>query len=386
VEPSGSVLREQARWTSAVFAQGREASAKNSVRTIGILPGEGIGPEVIGVALGLLPVIERAGGVRFELRFGSEIGRDAERLTGRPLPDGVVKFCESVFADDGAILAGPGGGRFVYELRRRFDLFCKISPVFVSEVFANAGRLKAAAVRGTDILVVRENAGGMYFGEARESTRAGEGRVCEHTFRYSEREIRRIVEVGASLAAQRRRTLTVVVKDGGLPALTALWRETAEEVAARAGLPVAFVNIDLVAYQLVQYPSMFDVVVADNLFGDVLADVTAVLLGSRGLSYSGNFSAQGAAVYQTNHGGANDIAGEDRANPIGQIYSLAMMLRESFGLWQEAAWIEQGVEEVLRLGFRTFDMAEEGTALVGTREVGERIASAVEQIAHSSRR
>ncbi|MFY9550702.1 MAG: isocitrate/isopropylmalate family dehydrogenase [Thermoanaerobaculia bacterium] len=386
MELSSGVLRERARWTGAVFAQKREPSPNSGVCTIGILPGEGIGPEVIGAALGLLPAIERARGVRFELRFGSEIGRDAERLTGRPLPDAVARFCESVFADGGAILAGPGGGRFVYELRRRFDLFCKISPVFVSEVFAHAGRLKAAAVRGTDILVVRENAGGMYFGEARESTLAGEGRVCEHTFRYSEREIRRIVEVGAALAVRRRRTLTVVVKDGGLPALTALWRETAEDVAARAGLRVAFVNIDLVAYQLIQYPSMFDVVVADNLFGDVLADVAAVLLGSRGLSYSGNFSAQGAAVYQTNHGGATDIAGEDRANPIGQIHSLAMMLRESFGLWQEAAWIEQGVEEVLCLGFRTFDMAEEGTALVGTRELGERIASAVERIARSSRR
>jgi 3-isopropylmalate dehydrogenase len=368
-----------------VFERPREASA-NGVCTVGVLPGEGIGPEVIGAALGLLPAIERASDARFEVRVGSEIGRDAERLTGRALPDEVVRFCESVFADDGAILAGAGGGRFVYELRRRFDLFCKISPVFVSEVLANGGRLKADAVRGTDILIVRENAGGMYFGEARESARSGEGRVCEHTFRYSEREVRRIVEVGAALAALRRRMLTVVVKDGGLPALTALWRETAEDVAARVGLRVAFVNIDLVAYQLVQSPSTFDVIVADNLFGDVLADVAAVLLGSRGLSYSGNFSAKGAAVYQTNHGGAADIAGENRANPIGQIQSLAMMLRESFGLWQEAAWIEQGVEEVLRLGVRTFDMAGEGSTLVGTREMGDRIASAVEGIARGSRR
>jgi 3-isopropylmalate dehydrogenase len=385
LEPSGGLVREPARWTGAVFARTREASTNDGVCTIGVLPGEGIGPEVIGAALGLLPAIERAGGVRFEVRVGSEIGRDAERLTGRPLPDGVAKFCESVFADNGAILAGPGGGRFVYELRRRFDLFCKISPVLVSEVFANAGRLKAAAVRGTDILVVRENAGGIYFGEARESARSGEGRICEHTFRYSEREVRRIVEVGAALAAGRRKMLTVVVKDGGLPALTALWRETAEAVTARAGLRVAFVNIDLVAYQLVQHPTTFDVIVADNLFGDVLADVAAVLLGSRGLSYSGNFSAAGAAVYQTNHGGASDIAGEDRANPIGQIQSLTMMLRESFGLWQEAAWIDQGVEEVVRLGFRTFDMADEGTTLIGTREMGERIASAVERIAQSRR-
>ncbi len=386
MEPSGGVVREPARWTGAIFERRRKASANDEVCPIGVLPGEGIGPEVIGAALGLLPAIERASGARFELRVGSEIGRDAERLTGRPLSDGVVKFCESVFADNGAILAGPGGGRFVYELRRRFDLFCKISPVFVSEVLAGAGRLKTAAARGTDILVVRENAGGIYFGEARESARADEGRVCEHTFRYSEREVRRIVEVGAALATLRQKMLTVVVKDGGLPALTALWRETAEDVAARAGLRAAFVNIDLVAYQLVQYPSTFDVIVADNLFGDVLADVAAVLLGSRGLSYSGNFSANGAAVYQTNHGGATDIAGEDRANPIGQIQSLAMMLRESFGLWQEASWIEQGVQEVLRLGLRTFDMAEEGNTLVGTREMGNRIATAVERIARSSQK
>ncbi len=280
MEPSRGVLRQRARWTGAVFARMREASANDGVCSIGVLPGEGVGPEVIGAALGLLPAIERAGGAHFEVRVGSEIGRDAERLTGQPLPAGVVKFCETVFSDNGAILAGPGGGRFVYELRRRFDLFCKISPVLVSEVLAQAGRLKASAVRGTDLLVVRENAGGIYFGEATESARSGDGRVCEHTFRYSEREIRRIVEVGAALAAQRRRLLTVVVKDGGLPALTALWRQTAEDVAARAGLRVNFVNIDLVAYQLVQCPLMFDVVVADNLFGDVLADVAAVLLRS----------------------------------------------------------------------------------------------------------
>jgi 3-isopropylmalate dehydrogenase len=368
-----------------VFGPERRACANRDVCAIGILPGEGIGPEVIETALGLLPAIERETGLRFDLRTGGKIGRDAERLTGRPLPDDVVAFCESVFEAGGAILAGPGGGRFVYELRRRFDLFCKISPIIVSEAFVSVGRLKPAAVRGTDMLLVRENSGGAYFGESRESRTPEDGRLCEHAFRYGEREIRRIIEIGAKLAHQRRRQLTVVVKDGGLPALTALWRETAEDVATRAGLRASFVNIDLAAYQLIQYPRNFDVVVADNLFGDVLADVAAVLLGARGFSYSGNFSASGAAVYQTNHGGAVDIAGEDRANPIGQIQALGMMLRESFGLSREAAWVEQAVDEVLRQGFRTFDVAGEGSSVVGTREMGDRIASAVERIARSYR-
>ena len=122
-------------------------------------------------------------------------------------------------------------------------------------------------------------------------------------------------------------------------------------------------------------------VAAPNLFGDVLTDLGAVLLGSRGLSFSGNFSEDGAAVYQTNHGSALDLAGLDRANPLGQISTLALMLRESFGLAREADWVERGIAEVLRFGFRTFDIAEEGTTIVGTAEMGERVAAAVERLA-----
>jgi 3-isopropylmalate dehydrogenase len=144
-----------------------------------------------------------------------------------------------------------------------------------------------------------------------------------------------------------------------------------------------FTDVDLMAYRLIQEPRAFDVIAAPNLFGDILADLGAVLLGSRGLSFSGNFSEDGAAVYQTNHGSAPDLAGLDQANPIGQIASLAMLLRESFGLAREAAWIEAGIGDVLRLGLRTFDILEEGTSLVGTAEMGERIASAVLRLARA---
>jgi 3-isopropylmalate dehydrogenase len=137
------------------------------------------------------------------------------------------------------------------------------------------------------------------------------------------------------------------------------------------------------AYTLVQKPRDFDVVVAQDLFGDVLADVGALLLGGRGLSFSGNFSASRAAVYQTNHGGAADIARSDSANPIGQISALAFALRETFGLAREAAWIEDGIDEVLRQGLRTSDIAEAGSRVVGTREMGQRIAAAVDRISRS---
>jgi 3-isopropylmalate dehydrogenase len=370
------------RWTDAVFRSRRGASA--GALTVGVLPGEGIGPEVISVALSVLFAVEAANGARFEIRTGGPIGFDAERRSGRPLTDEVATFCEDVFETGGAILAGPGGGRFVYDLRRRFDLFCKLSPVRPIEPLLEAGRLKARAVVGADVLVVRENTGGEYLGEWLETSDGREGRVCVHSYRYSERQVRRLLAVAAALAAGRRRRLDVIVKDGGIPGVSGLWRDLGREAAAKANVDVRFVDIDLAAYRLIQDPLSFDVIAASNLFGDVLADVGAVLVSSRGMSFSGNFSEEGAAVYQTNHGSALDIAGQGRANPIGQVASLAMMLRESFGLAREARWIEAGVADVLERGFRTFDIAEPGARVCGTAELGERIAAAVAEKARAA--
>jgi 3-isopropylmalate dehydrogenase len=334
---------------------------------------------VVAAALEVLAAAESASGARLEIRTGGAIGREAELLTGRTLTDEVVGFCGDVFANGGAVLCGPGGGRFVYDMRRQFDLFCKLSPLKPVGSLAEAGRLKSRWVADVDILIVRENSGGVYQGEWRETAHERDGRICEHAFRYSEVQVRRLLEVAATLAAGRRGKLAVVVKDGGIPSVSALWRDLGKEAASRAGVEASFVDIDLAAYRLVQEPQSFDVIAASNLFGDVLADVGAVLLSSRGMSFSGNFSESGAAVYQTNHGSALDLAGQGCANPIGQIASAAMMLRESFGLAREAGWIEAAVEEVLRLGFRTFDVAEPGTTVVGTAELGRRIASEVER-------
>lgn len=375
MEADPGLIKSPRFWTDAVFREPRRGAPSGRF-TVGVLPGEGIGPEVIQAALSVLSAAE-AGGASFDVRTGGPIGRDAELLTGRPLTDDVTVFCEEVFSSGGAVLAGPGGGRFVYDLRRRFDLFCKVSPLRPIDSLLEAGRLKPRCVAGTDVLVVRENVGGEYLGEGRETVDDREGRVCEHSFRYTERQVRRLLNVAAALAADRKGRLDVVVKDGGIPGVSALWRHVGTEAAARVRVDVRFVDIDLAAYRLVQDPLSFDVLAAANLFGDVLADVGAVLISSRGMSFSGNFSEDGAAVYQTNHGSALDLAGRGRANPIGQIASLAMMLRESFGLTREAGWIETGVAEVLRHGFRTFDITEPGTVIVGTAELGDRVASAV---------
>jgi 3-isopropylmalate dehydrogenase len=362
------------RWTDAVF---RERPRASGTLTVGVLPGEGVGPDVIAAALAVLSAVESMSDARFETSTGGAIGRASEASSGRALTDDVCGFCDEVFQRGGAVLAGPGGGRFVYDLRRRFDLFCKISPLQPIAALMDAGRMKAQSVAGADILLVRENVGGVYQGEWREIADEREGRLCEHSFRYSERQVRRILGVAARLAAGRRGRLSVVIKDSGVPGMSALWRDLGREEAASAGVEVGFVDIDLAAYRLMQEPLTFDVIAAPNLFGDVLADLGAVLLASRGVSFSGNFSDAGAAVYQTNHGSAHDLAGQGRANPLGQVASLAMMLRESFGLAREAGWIDAAVEEVMRHGFRTFDVAEPGTTVVGTAEMGDRIAAAV---------
>ncbi|HVS00682.1 MAG TPA: isocitrate/isopropylmalate family dehydrogenase, partial [Thermoanaerobaculia bacterium] len=224
-----------------------------------------------------------------------------------------------------------------------------------------------------------ENLGGLYQGESNEE--GGPGRRIVHIFGSSEEEARRIVEVGARLARQRRGRLTVVVKVSGLPALSALWRDCALEVAGHAGVACSFLDIDYAAYQLLQAPRELDVVVAPNCFGDILADLGGVLMGARGLTYGASFSESGAAVYQTNHGAAYDLAGTDQANPAGQILSLAMMLREGFGLSEEADLIEQALRQVWREGWRTADLAEPGCRLLGTRDMARRVADAVDVFA-----
>jgi 3-isopropylmalate dehydrogenase len=343
-----------------------------------VLPGEGIGPEVVGSAIEVLRATASAARINVKLHYGKAIGREAEKRSGRALSQEVIDFCEEVFSARGAILSGPGGGRYVYDLRKRFDLFFKISPIQAANGLLCAARLKAEMLQDVDLLVTRENSSGAYQGRWKERITTRRQRVAGQQVVYSERQVRRFLRASARLARLRRGNLTVVWKESGIPTISRLWRDCAEDAAKVYRVHYAMVDIDLMAYRLIQDAPSFDVIAAPNLFGDVLADLGAVLLGSRGLSYSGNFDQHGRAVYQTNHGAAYDLAGADRANPVGQILSLAMMLRESFGLFNASAAIEQAVKSVWDEGFCTADVAVPGRRVLGTAEMGTRIAERVE--------
>lgn len=351
---------------------------------IGALAGEGIGPEVIAASVKVLHSVSAATDTVFEIRYGGAIGRDAERANGEPLTPAVIDFCNDIFHRGGVILNGPGGGRFVYDLRREFDLFFKISPIQISNGLPSASRLHADALRGVDILVTREGKGGAYQGSWNEQRDAGGQRTANQIISYSESDVRRFLEASARLAQVRRGKLSVVWKESGVPSISALWRDLAEETAADHGIECCLVDIDLMAYRLIQDASTFDVIAAPNLFGDVLADLGAVILGSRGVSYSGNFNQSGHAVYQTNHGAAYDLAGTDTANPVGQILSVAMMLRESFCLPVAAAAIEEAMRVVWDAGYVTADLETAGDTLIGTQKMGTLIAGHVEQILGNS--
>lgn len=355
---------------------GVPAPAAGGSRVIGVLPGEGIGPEVIEASLRLLAAIESATGIGFELRHGGRIGVDAVRESGQALTPAVTRFCADVFAAGGAIFCGPGGGRFVYDLRAAFDLFCKLVPLRPLPALAGTGVLVPDAVRDVDVLVIRENTGGLYLGET-GTERTGGGTRAWHRFHYDEDQVDRILHLAIRAARLRRGRLCVVTKPAGVPGISELWRSRAEALAVGAGLDLRILEVDNACYQVVADARSFDVIAAPNMFGDVLADGASLLLGSRGMSYSANYSPGGCAVYQTGHGAAYDLAGTGRANPVGQIQSLAMMLAESFGLPAIAAALLDATNDVLAAGFRTPDVLAPGCRAVGTQALAAHIEAAL---------
>jgi 3-isopropylmalate dehydrogenase len=348
---------------------------------LGVLPGEGIGPEVMAATLAVVDALRETGVARLEVQQMEPVWRADG---ARALSPEVAAFFERIFAADGVVLCGPVGGRFVYELRRHFDLFCKLVPIVVPEALHHAGRLRPEFVRGVDILLVRENIGGLYQGH--ETLRGdADDRAVEVAFSYREADVRRVVDVAAELARTRRGELQVVVKRAGVSAVSDLWIACAEAAAARVGVRCAPMDIDYAAYHLIQHAQRSDVIVTPNLFGDVLSDLGAVLMGSRGVGFSANFAANGAGVYQTTHGAAFDLAGTGRSNPAAQIRSLAMLLRTSLGLDTAAAIVEGALAEVWRSGWTTDDLAVPGARAVETERFGALVADAVRRTAEPGR-
>lgn len=365
------------RWSRHITDSPPDANLDQQSFTLGLLPGEGIGPEVTAAAIDVLRAIVSACDTNLNVVTGGEIGVSAKRRYGKSLTREVLEFCDGIFTCGGAILAGAGGDRFVYEMRREFDLFCKLNPIEPMAELRHAGRLKPAHVTDINVIVVRDNAGGIYQGKWGEGSTDNGERTASQDFRYSESQIRRLLRIAAAIARDRQGELAIVIKIHGVPTISRLWQDCAEEIAREYSIRLREFEIDNAAYQLIQDPRTFDVVATPNMFGDILADLGGILLGSRGLSFGGSFSASGAAVFQTNHGAAYDLTGTDTANPIGQIMALAMLLRESFGLAREAELIESAVAETLRRGYRTRDLAEARCHIVGTREMTDHIVEAV---------
>lgn len=344
---------------------------------IGVLPGEGVGPEVIAAALDVLAAISARTDRKFNIELEGPQGLQRPAQTAYPFSDAVVSFCADILARNGVLFSGPAGGRFVYQIREYFDLYYKLVPLRARPTSADYSPLKQDRLEGADVLVVRENCGGLYFGEWGQDSENGT-QLAYHRFQYTADEVDRILAVGKRYALGRRGHLSVIVKRSGVPAIADLWRQRLESVCVDAGLELELLEVDFAAYQIINNPRHFDVIVCSNMFGDVLADCGAAIIGSRGMSYSANYDGEGRAIYQTGHGAAHDLAGTDRANPIGQILSLAMMLRETLRLPGCAALTEHAVDAVLAAGYRTPDIHTAPCTLVGTREMGQHIAQAIE--------
>ncbi len=351
--------------------------------TLCLLPGDGIGPEITAQAVKVLDAVNTAFGHSLTTRTAL-IGGAAIDATGVPLPQDTVEICKQC----DAVLLGAVGGpqwdtidrdirpeRGLLGIRKELGLFANVRPAMLFPELAHASFLRPDIVaRGIDMLVLRELTGGIYFGEPRGfSTKNGED-MALNTMTYKRSEVERIARIGFETAMKRSKRLCNVDKANVLE-VSQLWRETMIHMAADyPEVELTHLYVDNAAMQLVRDPSQFDVIVTGNLFGDILSDEAAMLTGSIGMLPSASLGDVGPFLYEPIHGSAPDIAGQDKANPLATILSLAMMLRHSFAMFDEAQALEAGVRHVLKAGYRTLDIMEEGQTLIGCEEMGDRVA------------
>jgi 3-isopropylmalate dehydrogenase len=360
---------------------------------IAVLPGDGVGPEVIGETVKVLEAVEGRFGHEFQLRYG-RIGGNAIDDFGAALPDETASICR----DADAILFGAVGGPKwddpaadirpedgILALRKGLGLYANLRPVKVFPALIGSSPVKPHLLEGVDIMVLRELTGGLYFSRPKKRWTTSRGRRGVDTLRYTEKEIERILRVGFELARGRRGLLTSMDKANVLET-SRLWREIAEELSAEyPDVELEHMYADNLAMQLIRVPAHFDVIVGENTFADIISDEAAVLAGSLGMLPSaslpglaaGGRGPSGPALYEPIHGSAPDIAGQGIANPIGTILSMAMMLRHSLGLEDEAGAVERSVEGVLAEGYRTPDIASDGGQVVKTPEMGDVISGRV---------
>jgi 3-isopropylmalate dehydrogenase len=349
---------------------------------IALLPGDGIGPEVVAAARRVLVRVAEVHGHewRFEL---APIGGAAIDALGDPLPRETLASCER---SDAVLLGAVGGPKWsdptapvrpeqgLLAIRKHFGLFANLRPVRVFASLAAHAPLRSELLRGVDLLFVRELTGGAYFGARQEQ---GDGDSAFDTMAYSVAEVRRVAHVAFRAARQRRGKLTSVDKANVLASMR-LWRRTVVEVAREyPDVELEHVLVDACAMYLMTRPASFDVVLAENMFGDILSDEAATLAGSLGMLPSASQGEGRFGLYEPIHGSAPDIAGKGLANPIGTILSAAMLLRHSLGLEREAAQVEHAVASALDAGLRTADIVVPGSPVASTEAMTERILAGI---------
>ena len=352
---------------------------------IALLPGDGIGPEVVAEAGKLLERLRRDG-LPIEVE-SAPIGGAGYDAAGEPLPAATLRLAQ---AADAVLLGAVGGPRYdalprklrpeqgILALRKSLDLFANLRPVRLYAEVAAASTLKDEVVAGLDLLIVRELTGDVYFGtpRGRRTNAAGEAEGFD-TMLYAAPEVRRIARVALELARKRQHRLCSVDKANVLET-SVLWREIVNETAAQyPDVTLSHMYVDNAAMQLVRDPRQFDVIVTGNLFGDILSDLASMLAGSIGMLPSASLDARGKGLYEPIHGSAPDIAGQNRANPLATMLSVAMMFRHTFARADVGERIEAAVGRTLAQGLRTADIAA-GAGVLGTREMGDAVVSALD--------
>jgi len=358
---------------------------------IAVIKGDGIGPEIIAEAQKVLAALSSKTGLEFEYT-DVLMGGVAIDATGVPLPDETVEICKK---SDAVMLGAVGGPKWdtlpghlrpeagLLGIRKALGLFANLRPAVIHEALIDASTLKPEVVRGVDLMAVRELTGGVYFGERGRGTEPSDTGVdCEFAYdtdKYNTMEIERIARCAFDIAMKRGKKLCSVDKANVLEN-SRLWRETVNKLASQyPEVELSHMYVDNTAMQLIRYPLQFDVIVTSNLFGDILSDEASMLTGSIGMLPSASLGEKGKpGMYEPIHGSAPDIAGKNLANPLGTILSVAMMLRYSLGLENEAKMIEDAVTKVLEDGYRTKDIATNGEfKIVGTVEMGSLVAQRV---------
>jgi 3-isopropylmalate dehydrogenase len=353
---------------------------------IAILPGDGIGPDVIDEAVRVLEAVAVRFGHKLTLQK-KDVGGAGLTSSHDPLPQDTLQTC---LASNAVLLGAVGGPAFdhvprdlrpergLLRLRRELGAFANLRPVVCFPALEDCSPLRPEVVRDADILIVRELLGGIYFGEPRSTTGAAGSRIAIDTMRYGEAEIERIAHVAFKLAQSRRRRVTSVDKANVLDC-SRLWREVVTRIAQEyPDVQLRHTYVDSAAMALVAHPTEFDVLLTENMFGDILSDQAGAIAGSIGVLGSASIGGP-VGLYEPVHGSAPDIAGKGVANPVGAILSVAMMLRHSFQLNAEAECVEAAVAVVLRGGNRTRDLAKSGHAAIGTEEMGRKIVAAIRE-------